>query len=251
MIQSRLKDNVITLFRLSKNISDKAIGFDQIENLPEPIRRYFKYALPKRNHFISYVRLKHDGVFRLKPDKKWMKIRGWEYVTTKKVGFVWLGRVPLFSATDLYINGKGKLEVKLFSIFTIMDTKGYKVDVGELLRWLGETPWYPTALLPSDRINYEIVDENSVKVTLTDGGRTVNGIFLINLKGQIIRFSAKRYKNNSLENWTGHYEDYKIVDGMKIPQVVKVTWNLPSGDFCYAKFRIRNIEYNKPELFGN
>jgi hypothetical protein len=167
----------------------------------------------------------------------------------QKPGFVWLGKVPLFSAKDIYFDGKGNLKVKLLSLIKIVDVKGKEADQGELLRWVAETPWFPTGLLPSEKLKWEPIDSNSAKVIFTDKNLTVEGVFYFNEEGQITQFKTKRYKDNTLENWTGYYGDYKKVEGMQIPFYVEVVWNLESGDFSYAKFRVKKIEYNNPSKF--
>lgn len=153
------------------------------------------------------------------------------------------------SARDMYYDGRGYLEVKLLSVIKIADAKGKEIDQAALLRWLAETPWFPTALLPSEELKWEPIDNNSAKVILIDKNLTVEGVFNFNEQGQITQFKAKRYKDKTLENWTGYYSDYKKIEGMQIPFYVEVVWNLESGDFSYAKFKVDRIEYNNPSKF--
>ena len=249
MVKSQLEKSVEELFSLSQDISGRVYSHEQIEGLPEPVQRYFRYSLQENQPYISYVRLKHGGNFRLKSDQKWMSIRGEEYFTAQKIGFVWFGKLPLFSVIDQYIDGRGSLVAKLLSLIKVADANGEKIDQGELLRWLGEAPWYPTALLPSEKLTWESVDNNSAKVILSNQGLSVQGIFYFNKEGQITKFTSKRYKEDTLENWTGYYRDYKEVNGMQIPHDVEVMWNLESGNFSYARFNITEIEYNNPSKF--
>lgn len=249
MVKSQLEKSVEELFSLSQDISDKVYSHKQIEGLPEPVQRYFRYSLKENLPYISYVRLKHKGNFRLKPDQKWMSIQGEEYFTTHKIGFVWFGKLPLFSVIDQYIDSKGSIVAKFLSLIKVADASGEKIDQGELLRWLGEAPWYPTALFPSEKLKWEPIDNNSAKVTLSNQGTAVQGIFYFNKVGQITKFTSRRYKEDTLEEWTGYYRNYKEVNGMQIPHDVEVIWNLKSGDFSYAKFSINKIEYNNPSKF--
>jgi len=242
-VKSQFKKSVKALSSLSQNIEDKFYSTEQIKKLPKPVQRYFKYSLEENQPYIGHVRLKHSGFFRLKPDKKWMSIRGEEYFTTQKIGFVWFGKLPLFSVIDQYINGKGSLVAKFFSLIKVADAKGKKIDQGELLRWLGEAPWYPTALLPSSNIKWEAINNNSATVILSNNGLTVRGVFYFNEKGQITKFTSRRYKEDTLENWTGYYKNYKKINGMQIPYDVEVVWNLKSSDFSYARFNIDEIKY--------
>ena len=239
-----------TLFSLSGNISNQAYNPTQIEDLPTPVKRYFNYSLNEGQKYISYLRLKHGGKFRTQPNQKWMTIKGEEYFTAEKPGFVWFGKVPLVSAKDSYYNGEGNLKIKLLSTIKLADAKGKEFDQGEIIRWLAEAPLFPTALLPSEKIKWEPIDNNSSKAILTDKNITVEGIFHFNEQGQIIEFNAKRYKDgDAFEDWGGYYRDYREIDGIKIPFSIEVVWHLEAGDFSYAKFNIEEIEYNKPLKF--
>ena len=249
MLKSQSEKEIEKLFSSSKDISDQIYSYEQIKGLPAPVQRYLRYSLQENQPHIGYVRLKHGGLFRTKEDQKWMSIKGQEYFTVHPPGFVWSGRVPLVSAKDMYCDGRGNLKVKLLSIIKLVDAKGKETDQGELLRWLAETPWFPTALLPSEKLKWEPIDNNSAKVIFTDRILTVEGVFYFDEQGQITQFKTRRYKDNTLENWTGYYRDYREVEGIQIPHNVEVVWNLASGDFSYAKFDINRIEYNNPSKF--
>lgn len=244
-----IQKDVKKLFASSKDISSEIYTEDKIKNLPPPVQRYFKFAIPEDQPYISSVRLKHRGHFRLKPEQKWKAIEGQEYFTSPKPGFVWLGKLPFVSGKDSYIEGEGNLTIKLLSLIKIIDEKGEQLNQGELLRWLGESPWFPTALLPSDKLKWEPVDENRAKIILRDAGISVQGIFRFDKTGAITDFTAKRFKDGNLEKWTGHYKDYRKVSGFRIPHRVEVEWNFTSGDFPYARFFLTRIEYNKLTIF--
>ena len=242
-----MKKEVKKLFALSEDISNKIYSSEMIKDLPKPIQRYFKYSLQENQPYISSMRLKHSGTF--KPKDKWMPIKGTEYFSVQKPGFVWFGKVPLVSAMDKYYAGEGKLVIKLLSFIKIVEAKGKEADQGELLRWVGEAALFPTALLSSEQLKWEPENDDSAKVIFTDNDLTVEGVFYVNKVGQITSFKAKRYKDATLEDWTGHYKDYRTLNNMKIPFYMEVEWNLPTGDFSYAKFTIDEIEYNKPFSF--
>ena len=108
---------------------------------------------------------------------------------------------------------------------------------------------FPTALLPSENLQWEPIDNNSAKVIFTDKNLTIEGVFCFNEEGQITRFETKRYKDKTLENFTGYCGDYRTVDGMKVPFYLEATWDLESGDFSYAKFNVEKIGYNNPSKF--
>ena len=96
-----LDKDIEKLFAASENISGKGYTSKQIKDLPIPVQRYFTYSLKENQSYVSYVRLQHGGEFRA--SKSWISIKGEEYFTVQKPGFVLLGNVPLVSAKDVYI----------------------------------------------------------------------------------------------------------------------------------------------------
>ncbi len=49
-----------------------------------------------------------------------------------------------------------------------------------------------------------------------------------------------------LETWICKAADYKTINGMIIPTRAEVFWRLKEGDFSYAHFNVKVIEYDKP-----
>jgi hypothetical protein len=90
------KKEVKTLFAETKIISDKKFNYSQLEGLPEPVQRYFNHILKEGQPYISYARIKHVGQFKIGIDKDWIKIRGEQYATTEKPGFIWKGTTSMW-----------------------------------------------------------------------------------------------------------------------------------------------------------
>lgn len=156
---------VKTLFTNSKNISNKIYSVKQLENLPEPVQKYFNYVLRDGQPYISYARIKHDGQFKSGIDKNWANIKGEQYTTTEKPGFIWKGTTLMFTARDLFISDQGRLVVSLLSVFNIADATGEQYYKGELLRWLGESVLYPTNFLPSEKLQWLPIDSKTAQLT--------------------------------------------------------------------------------------
>ncbi|WP_148685492.1 DUF6920 family protein [Candidatus Nitrosocosmicus hydrocola] len=254
LFNSHLKESIKKLSISSKNTSYSQFSFTQIESLPSPVQRYFRYSLNQGQHYISDARLIHDGEFRQNEHQKWMPIRGEEYFSTEQPGFVWLGKIQLLpfiwiTGLDELIDGQGKFQIKLMSHITIAEApKGRKLDEGELMRWLGETPLFPTALLPSKYLKWEDVDSNSSKAVVNYDELAVNLIFYFNESGEIIKMEGNRYRsiNDSYvkEKWVGYYSNYTKIENMMVPLALEVAWNTQAGIFSYAKFNIKEIFYN-------
>ena len=238
------------LFAQSKNISDQLYHKDQLNNLPEPVQRYFRHILKEGQPYISYARIKHDGQFKTDLDKGWINITGEQYATTEKPGFIWKGTTSMFVARDMYISDKGRLIATLLSVYNVADGKGEKYNEGELLRWLGESVLYPTNFLPNDRLHWSPIDSTTAKLTFNYNGLSLFFKITFNEFGEITQMETKRYMGEeNLETWVIKATNYKELNNVLIPTAFDVLWRLDKGDFSYAKFNVTEVEYNKPEKF--
>lgn len=238
-------------FKSASPVEDKRFAYEQVQGLPQPVQRYFKYALPDGQPYLSYLRLQHSGTFKTGMDKPAMDIKGEQYFTAQPPGFVWIGRTKQFRAHDSYVNNTGNLSVYLFGLLRIVNSKGETIDQAELLRWLGESVWMPTNLLPDEHIQWTAIDDQRAKITFTWNGQTVYYIVHINEQGQITRMQTERYMDeNTLQDWVGEVSEYREVDGMMVPTEIKASWLLEQGKYTYAHFFVDTFEYDVPRRFN-
>jgi len=246
----KFNNQVKELFVQSKSISDQKFHKNQLDNLPEPVQRYFNYILKDEQPYISYARIKHDGQFKTAINKGWINITGEQYATTEKPGFIWKGTTSRFVARDMYISDKGRLIATLFSVYNVADAKGEKYNEGELLRWLGESVLYPTNLLPSENLKWSAIDINSAKLTFNYKEMSLFFKITFNELGEITEMETRRYMGDGgLETWVIKAKNYKKMNNVLIPTAFDVLWRLEKGDFSYAKFNITEVEFNNPEKF--
>jgi len=247
ILSNQHSKEVTELFSLSEDISNRTFNYQQLAGLPEPVQRYFKHVLKDGQPYISYVRLIHDGQFKTNPKKDWIDIKGEQYFTTEKPGFIWEGKTAMFIARDMYLANKGRLVVTLLSLFKIVDGQGESFNQGELLRWLGESVWFPTNLLPSENLQWSPIDSSSAKLTFDYNDISVSYDVNFNDNSEITQMKTKRYMGeNDLETWVGKFRNYKEINDVIIPIEIEAIWKLKKGDYSYVRFNIKKIEYDKP-----
>ena len=256
LFKQQIEREIERLYSASKDVSNKTFSMDQIKNLPEPVKRYFTHSLEEGQHYVSYIKLKHTGEFRQGENQKWMSIEGQEYFTTETPGFIWIGKISLLplvwiTGVDKYLEGRGTFQIKIMSIFTIADDPtGKELDESERMRGLAEAPLFPTALLPSSYLHWEPVDSDSAKAIIDYGRTRVEALFHFDKKVEIVQMNADRYRavDNSFvkEKWLGHYSNYAVTKNILVPWDIEVSWNSEVGNFTYAKFKIKEIQYDNP-----
>ena len=249
-LHRQFSTRVAQLFVNAKSNNQKVFTYDQLTNLPEPVKRYFKHVLTPNQPHVNYVRLKHDGQFKSGLKKKWAAIEGEEYFTGAQPGFIWKGKTSLFTAYDTYIAKKGKLTVLLFSLFKVAESQGEKYNQGELLRWLGEGVWFPTNLLPGETLEWQPIDDASAKLVYHYDNLSLFFVVTFNKNDEIEQMQTERYMGDTgLQPWVIKCSNYQKRAGMLIPITAEVLWRLKEGDFSYARFNVTRIEYNKPAQF--
>jgi hypothetical protein len=158
---------------------------------------------------------------------------------------------PLIPArvVDMYKAGEGALRAKILSSVTVVNEEpSPELNSGELMRYLAETVWFPTALLPGEGVDWTPIDENSAVATLNHKGTGVSLTFHFNSRNEVERVTAKnrpREVDGTFEPtpWMGNFRNYQVRNGMLIPIDGEVEWILPEGDLSYWRGHLQGIEY--------
>ena len=135
-----------------------------LDGLPAPVRRYLSLVLEPGRPMLAAARLAHRGSFNISETRvAWHRFSSTERVVMRRPGFDWDGRIRVGGLTvhvhDAYIAGRGLLEVKLLGLLPLAEVAGTpEVSAGELMRFVAEAPWYPTALLPSQGVQWLPLD---------------------------------------------------------------------------------------------
>ena len=150
---------------------------------------------------------------------------------------------------DAYREGAGVLRAEAAGLATVMDLPpSPDLARGELLRWLAEAPWVPTALLPSQGVRWEAVAEGRARATVTDRGVTATVEFRFGPDGfPASIFAPDRPRTVGSANvptpWEGTWSAFGPRNGMRVPSAGEVAWLLPEGRLPYWRGRVESIAY--------
>jgi hypothetical protein len=227
----------------------------ELDGLPVPVQGYFRTILKEGQPLVAAVTVEHVGTFNMSQSgEQWKPFQSTQHVITQRPGFVWDARIRMAPAVtahvhDAYIAGEGVLTAKLFGLLTVMEQQSTpELAQGELMRFFAEGAWYPTALLPSQGVVWEAIDDTQATATLTDGATTAKLVFQFDAQGLINAvYSDGRYREVDGEQvatpWQGRFWDYQLCDGMLVPLEGEVAWLLEDGPKPYWRGRIQRIEY--------
>lgn len=241
---------------LNKNVSreNKILNENDINELPEPVKMWLRNSGSVGKSFVSVGKVTQIAEMQMKPEQEnWMTATAIQYTTIDNPAFIWTVDVKMnsllnFQGRDKFEDGKGKMLIKLNSLFNVVNEQGEKLDEGTLQRYLGEMVWFPSLAL-SPYITWEQINETTAKATITYKGTQGSGTFYFNLNGDVTKFSALRYKGNEAEakrhDWTMNITEYKTFEGIKVPTKMTSTWKLDKQDWTWLKLEVTDIKYNK------
>lgn len=232
-------------------------GFDarELDGLPAPVQRYFRAVLKDGQPMVAAVRMEHAGTFNMsETGARWKPFTSTQRVLTRRPGFDWDGRIAMLPGLtvrvhDAYVAGEGILHATLLGLLTLADLRGTpEVARGELMRYLAEAPWYPTALLPSQGVRWQAVDEASAKATLRDGEVAATLLFRFDENGLVASARADA-RGRTVQGqvvptpWEGRWWSYAARGGMRVPLEGEVAWLLPEGPKAYWRGRVTRLDY--------
>jgi hypothetical protein len=227
----------------------------ELEGLPAPVQRYFRAALQEGQPIITAVTIELAGSINLSAtEARWKPFTSWQRVVTRRPGFLWDAQVSMLPGgvvrvVDGYIVGEGLLHAAVLGLFTVADIRGGgEIARAEFMRFFAEAVWYPTALLPSQGVRWEAVDDASANAAIVDGPLTLTLLFRFNDAGLIDSFRAEARgagvgKEMLMLPWEGRFSNYRVHDGMTVPFSGEVAWVRPEGRKSYFLGNVASLAY--------
>jgi hypothetical protein len=222
--------------------------------LPEIALRYFHFALPRGVAGLEpgLVRIQQRGWLRMSPGGRWFAIRATQHMASWHPGFVWHARLRLLpgvwiDACDSLTTERGRMDVRLWSLFRLAGETGPAITQSSQARWLMEGFWNPPMLL-TPAIEWDAIDERRAQIQFTGVAEPVTARLEIDADGCIRRVSGLRYRSRGrglppeLSQFSGTCEDWREVAGWRVPWSIEAGWDLPEGPFRFARFHLSSIE---------
>jgi hypothetical protein len=226
---------------------------DELLGLPAPVVRYFEFALVPGQPLIRAARIEHSGEFRGAMEAGWNPFHSVQHVSVGRPGFIWdaaIQMAPLVRVRvrDSYLNGRAGMLARVASFVTVVDQEGTPhLNSGALHRYFLESTWFPTALLPSEGVQWEAIDDRSARATMRDAGITVSMVVHFAGTGEITRVEADRMRDvggvGVSTPFVGHVHAYERIDGMMIPVAGQVEWVLPEGKLDFWRGRMTRAQF--------
>jgi len=235
------------------------VAATEIERLPEPVRRYLGFMGAVGRPRDWSVRAGWEGLFRTRPDRHFRACEAWQYTTSLAVARFYLLRmryglvIPVIGR-DLYLGGTGRMQVRLFDLFTAESGSGPEYNASGLVSYLNDAVLLAPSMLLGPEVLWTAADAESFDVALSDRGRTVAARVVVDAGGAPTEFSTDdRFcfdpdhpAKPMRARWTATIAGWRSVAGRPQPTGGAATWHLPQGRFTYAELHVvpDSLAYN-------
>ncbi|WP_409228957.1 DUF6920 family protein [Gudongella sp. SC589] len=229
------------------------IEMKDIAHLPEIVQRWLIKSNIVGSQWKSTVHIKQKGQMRLDPDsEKWIFASATQVVGMTEPSFVWQVKAEVkpfiyVYGADSYLDGVGSLQMRLLNLIKVADVKGGpKVNQSSFQRYLLELPWYPQAAL-NRNMKWKQIDKHTARVVMNHRGVPGEAYLRFDDEGDVVFTSAMRFKDTDdkaeLLECIGESKEINLMDGIRMPILVHVTWRLPERLYTWFKVQIFKLEY--------
>jgi len=242
----------------AKTYNTEILTENDIKHLPEPVQKYLTYVGALGKEKVHNFRVVFDGKMKLAPDKDWLKIKSEQYNFLEPHARLFFIRgnisgIPMVGLHS-YVDKEAYMKIKLLSLIPVGNASGQEMNQSETVTVFNDMCLMAPATLIDDRIQWEIIDELTVKAIFNNNDSKISAELYFNEKGELINFiSEDRYMTSSGKSyqkvrWSTPIESYKEINGFKLISQGKAIWHLPDNNYCYIKLKLKKIEYNCRDL---
>ena len=234
---------------------------DSLAGLPDTAVRYLSHAIEARSRIATSVRLRTAFRMKLRPGSAGLsRLTGEE--TLEADAFRWTAWTRFAGlptrVADHYSAGRGGVRVSLLGFLPVVRASSADVARSARGRLVGESIWFPPALLPGPGVTWEEVDREWTQVTRIVDREPISLQLRVATSGRLLEMSMLRWGDVGVDSWQPipygvHVEREARFGAYAIPVLARGGWwygadgEDPSGA---STFEIESASFEVREASG-
>ena len=246
------------LQRLKPGTTASVLREEDLAHLPEPVRNYVRYTGAVGKPRIHNFRAVSAGSIKRSVGGAWMELSSRQYNFFDDPARLYYIRASLFGipfdGLHAYIGTEATMKINVAYVIPVADTSGGKMNQSENVTMFNDLCLFAPSELVGKNISWDPVDPVTARARYTNNGITVSAVLYFNGNGELENFvSDDRYLSADKKTfppyqWSTPVKEYRDFDGRKVPAYGEAVLQMPEGPFAYARFNLKEIEYNCSEF---
>lgn len=223
-------------------------------DLPVPVRDLAERLGAQSLHKRSVVQLTQVGRMKRKLGTNyWMPFRAVQTIATDASAFEWtakFGPFGLIKVSDMLAEGVGRLAVTALGIIPLAGAEvTAALTRGELMRYLGELPLAPDAILTNRHLRWRTDGPDRLIVGAGNGVLAAEVTFTLDSAGRVATiFAPDRPRSPTAPllptPWRGRYSEYRQHKGRWLPFAAEVAWEVDGISETYWMGQMQGWQIN-------
>lgn len=226
-----------------------------IQHLPRPVQKYLRFTKSLGKPIIDEFKIAFEGEMKQKLEGEWMPIWAeqctfWNiperafYIQSNMWG------IP-FDGFHLFKGPSATMQIKVAALFQVVDAHGPQMDQSETVTMFNDMCLMSPSRWLREDIVWNELDSLTVEAQFKHQGRTITAWLYFDAQGRLSNFKSNdRFLSEdgiSYESypWSTPVLEYKDYEGYYLPAYAEAIWQTPRGLFCYARFRTKELEFNR------
>lgn len=225
-----------------------------VEQLPEPARRFFHFAIAPGTPLLTVAELEMGGEFSLgsRDDPRYQPMLARQLLAAPR-GFIWRLRLPgMVSGSDFGAGGLSWTRFRAFGLVPVARAGGNADHARSAYgRYVAEAVfWTPAAVLPGPGVTWEAPDPDTARVTVTYEGQSQAVDVRLDPRGQPVSVHFMRWsdanpeKTFRLQPFGGDLSDFRDVQGFRVPFAVDAGNHFGTDEFfAFYRARVKSLRF--------
>lgn len=232
-----------------------------VAELPDPVRRYFRYAIRPGTPLCTVAEISMAGEIGLgnKAAPGYLPMRA-EQILAPPHGFVWMldaGSRLRVSGSDVAEDGRSWSRFWLLGVVPVARAGGNDDHARSAFgRYVAEAVfWTPAALLPGENVRWEGIDDSTARVTVGHTGLEQAIDLTVDAAGRLDKIALQRWSDANPEKvfrrqpFGGYLSDYREFGGFRLPTRIEAGNMFETDDyFPFFKATVTSVRF--PRVTG-
>lgn len=213
----------------------------ELDELPEPVRRYFRGSIAPGTPLAKSARLRMRGSVKL--GRGWLPFRARQTLAPLH-GFMWAAHVAgvLLMGSDRYADGTGAMEWRLLGLIRVIRAEGPEVSRSSAGRAGAEAVWVPTAMLPRFGVSWSSTDPRHATASCQLDENDLELHYTLDEDGRVRSIALDRWGDPTgngtwgLHRFEHQLTRYSTFDGISIPTAGRAAWFVGTDRWSEGEF---------------